>query len=82
MSRHSDGMARYFFHTHDGDTTDFDDEGVELTDNESAKAAAKELLAALSRDKLPNGDHMSLAVIVRDGSGMEIYVATLKLDVD
>ncbi|RXT44602.1 hypothetical protein B6S44_27610 [Bosea sp. Tri-44] len=73
-------MTRYFFHTRDGDKTDLDDEGVELPDDESAKNAAKELLADMSREKLPNGDFLALTVTVQNADGAQVYIAELKLE--
>ena len=73
-------MPRYFFHTRDGDHIEMDDEGTELPNDLAAKNAAKELLSGLNREKLPNGDHMELAVVVKDSAGAEIYEVTLHLD--
>ncbi|MFC5418180.1 MAG: hypothetical protein DI537_05915 [Stutzerimonas stutzeri] len=73
-------MPRYFFHTRDGDHIELDDEGTELPDDRAAKNAAKELLSGLNREKLPNGDHMELAVVVKDSAGVKIYTVTLHLD--
>jgi hypothetical protein len=73
-------MPSYFFHTRDGDKLEFDEEGTDLPDDQSARNAAKELLAAMNREKLPNGDHMSLSVTVQNAEGMEIYMASLRLD--
>ncbi|WP_175506751.1 hypothetical protein [Bosea sp. CRIB-10] len=74
------GMPRYFFHTRDGDHIELDDEGTELPNDQAAKNAAKELLSGLNREKLPNGDHMELAVVVKDSAGAKIYTVTLNLD--
>lgn len=57
-----------------------DDEGTDLPNDQAAKNAAKELLAGLTREKLPNGDHMELAVTVKDAAGAEIYAVTLNLE--
>ncbi len=73
-------MPRYFFHTRDGNHIELDDEGTELPDDQAAKNAAKELLSGLNREKLPNGDHMELAVVVKDSAGVKIYTVTLNLD--
>jgi len=73
-------MPSYFFHTCDGEKLEFDEEGTDLPDDQSARNAAKELLAALNRENLPNGDHMSLSVTVQNAEGMEIYLASLRLD--
>lgn len=73
-------MPSYFFHTRDGEKLEFDEEGTDLPDDQSARNAAKELLAALNREKLPNGDHMSLSVTVQNAEGAEIYIASLRLD--
>lgn len=73
-------MPSYFFHTRDGEKLDIDEEGTELSDDRSARHAAKELLAALNRERLPNGDEMSLSVIVQNAEGAEIYVASLHFE--
>lgn len=73
-------MPRFFFDTNDGRATDVDDEGVELPDHQSAKDAAKSILASTIGERLPNGDHIGLQVTVRDESGRRIYLASLKLD--
>jgi len=73
-------MPCYFFHTRDGEKLDIDEEGTDLPDDQSARNAAKELLAALNREKLPNGDHMSLSVTVQNAEGAEIYIVNLRLD--
>lgn len=73
-------MLSYFFHTRDGQKLEIDEEGTDLPDDQSARNAAKELLAALNREKLPNGDHMSLSVTVQNADGVDIYVANLRLD--
>ncbi|WP_199091389.1 hypothetical protein [Bosea sp. ASV33] len=74
-------MPSYFFHTRDGQKLEIDEEGTDLPDDQTARNAAKELLSALNREKLPNGDHMSLSVIVQNAEGAEIYVVNLRLDV-
>lgn len=73
-------MPKYFFHTRDGGHVELDDEGTELPDDQAAKNAAKELLSGLNREKLPNGDHMELAVTVENSAGAEVYSVTLNLD--
>lgn len=73
-------MPSYFFHTRDGQKLEIDEEGTDLPDDQSARNAAKELLAALNREKLPNGDHMSLSVTVQNDEGVDIYVVNLRLD--
>lgn len=73
-------MPSYFFHTLDGEKLEIDEEGTDLPDDQSARNAAKELLAALNREKLPNGDHMSLSVTVQNAEGAKIYIASLRLE--
>ncbi|UZF91100.1 DUF6894 family protein [Bosea sp. NBC_00550] len=73
-------MARYFFHTRDGEKADIDDEGIDLPDDKAATNAAKELLSAMTTEKLPNGDHMAISVTVLNAQGAEIYIAKLTLD--
>jgi hypothetical protein len=77
---HLTGMPRYFFHTRDGEQVEIDDEGTDLPNDQAAKNAAKELVSGLNREKLPNGDHMELAVTVKDATGAEIYTVILNLD--
>lgn len=73
-------MPRYFFHTRDGEHVEIDDEGTDLPNDHAAKNAAKELIAGLNREKLPDGDHMELTVVVRDAAGADIYTVKLNLD--
>ncbi|MGX1786110.1 DUF6894 family protein [Bosea sp. NPDC055332] len=73
-------MPRYYFHTRDGEHVEMDDEGTDLPDDQAAKNAAKDLISGLNREKLPNGDHMALTVIVKDAADAEIYTVTLNLD--
>ncbi len=72
-------MPRFFFDTDDGDTLDHDDEGQELPGAEEARQAALDALPDMARDKLPDGDHRTFLVTVRDDQGIEIYRATLSL---
>ena len=73
-------MARFLFAPNDGQATDVDDEGVDFPDHESAKDAAKSILASMVGERLPNGDHIGLQVTVRDEAGQQIYLAQLNLD--
>lgn len=73
-------MARFYFDTDDGSAPDTDDEGVDFPDLEAAKHAAKSILAVMIGEKLPTSDHIGLRVVVRNETGVPIYVASLSLD--
>jgi hypothetical protein len=68
-------MPRYFFNTQDGGA-DFDPEGIELQDLESAKLEAVRLLGQILIDKphivLPTP---ALTVWVTDASGQRVFQA-------
>jgi hypothetical protein len=73
-------MAKFFFDTQEGQSVDRDTTGVDLPDEAAARAEAQEALADMAREKLPNGNKVDFAVLVRDESGQEVYSATLKFE--
>ena len=73
-------MPRYFFETHDGDTTDPDAEGLNLAGDEAARLEALKVFSDMMRDTVPDGDHRTFYCVVRNAGGSVIYAATLTLD--
>ncbi|MCE4226739.1 hypothetical protein HCU64_23640 [Methylobacterium sp. C25] len=73
-------MPRYFFDVADGDRHVRDEEGLELPDGESARREAICSLLDIARDELPDGDHRSFVITVRDGDETSLLSARLALD--
>lgn len=73
-------MPKFFFTTDNGRTVDIDDEGVELPDHVAAREEAKNALADIVREQLPNREHADFEVDVRDEAGNEIYLASIKFE--
>ncbi|RDJ20132.1 hypothetical protein DWF00_16615 [Bosea caraganae] len=72
-------MPRYFIDSSDGRHSDIDKEGLELSDDETARRIALDALPDMARDKLPDGDERSFRVCVRNSDGSVIYRARLDL---
>ncbi len=72
-------MPHYFIDADDGEYPHRDDEGHELPNDRAARAAALDALPEMARDRIPNGDHRSFTVTVRDGQGGVVYTACLTL---
>lgn len=72
-------MARYFIDTHDGTQPLLDDDGIDLADAATARAAALSALPDMARDHTPNGDQRRFLVRVRSDGGEVLYCATLTL---
>jgi hypothetical protein len=53
--------------------------GLELDGPEQARAEAVKALPDMARDVLPDGDHLRLAVSVRDETGRVFFRASLTL---
>ncbi|MBB3017499.1 hypothetical protein FHR70_000539 [Microvirga lupini] len=75
-------MARYFFDTYDGSRLISDAEGIELESLDMARIEAQKALPDLARDALPDGDHKSFIVSVRDDAGQVVLRAALTLIVE
>lgn len=58
-------MARYYFDYVDADGTKVDEVGLELSDDDAAKAEADRAMAEFVTEHLPNGIHMELSITVR-----------------
>jgi hypothetical protein len=59
-------MPRYFFDTYDGVRFLPDDTGIEFESLEAARAEAQRFLPEMAREVLPDGNHRSFVVSVRD----------------
>lgn len=62
-------MPRYFFDTFDGKAFIPDEEGQDLKDLDAARRVAQEALREMIRDALPDGDHGTFVVSVKDAAG-------------
>jgi len=72
-------MPRFFFDTFDGRYFAADDEGQEFDDLQSAKAEAQRSVVDMARDEIPDGDHRSFVVVIRDEAGREVLKVALAL---
>lgn len=75
-------MLRYFFDTYDGDSFIQDDIGVEFESLALAKAEAQKSLPEMARDVLPDGNHRTFVVSMRDGAGTVLVRVSLTLVVE
>ena len=75
-------MPRYFFDTFDGECLIPDVEGLEMQDLAAARAEAQKALPDLARDALPDGNHRTFVVSVRDEAGNVVLRAALSLVVE
>jgi hypothetical protein len=72
-------MPRFFFDTFDGRYFAADEEGQELESLGAAKAQAQRSVVEMAKDELPDGDHRSFVVSVRDETGGEVMRVALAL---
>ena len=72
-------MPRYFFDTFDGRYFATDEEGQELESLGAAKAQAQKSVVEMVRDEVPDGDHRSFVVSVRDENSREVLKVALAL---
>jgi hypothetical protein len=75
-------MPRYFFDTYDGDRFLSDDVGLEFAGLDEAKAEAQKALPEMAREVLPDGNHRSFVVSVRDEAGVVRVRMSLSLVVE
>jgi hypothetical protein len=75
-------MPRYFFDTYDGDRFLPDDVGLEFAGLDEAKAEAQRALPEMAREVLPDGNHRSFVVSVRDEAGTVRIRMSLSLVVE
>ncbi|CAH2397083.1 PAC2 family protein [Mesorhizobium escarrei] len=72
-------MPRFFFDFMDADDRNYDDQGTDLPEVETAKAEASRALAEIVKDKVRDGICRELAVKVRSDAGEPLLKATFKL---
>ena len=70
-------MAIFFFDVHDSECLIRDECGQPHDDRSAAREEALRLLPELARDSFSDGEGHSLALRVRDETGMVIFAATL-----
>ncbi|HEV7318804.1 MAG TPA: hypothetical protein VGO04_09370 [Ensifer sp.] len=72
-------MPLYFIDSSDGERSDEDDTGLELTSDDGARRAALDALADMVREVLPDGDIRVFSVHVRSADGSSVYHAEMSL---
>jgi hypothetical protein len=77
-----DLMPRYFFDTFDGGRFFRDDIGVQFESLAPAKAEAQRFLPEMARDALPDGNHRTFVVSMRDEAGTVLVRMSLSLVVE
>ena len=75
-------MPRYFFDTYDSDRFVLDETGQEFEVFEAAKAEAQRALPDMAGDALPDGNHCTFVVSVRDTEGAVVVRMSLSLVVE
>ena len=70
-------MPRFYFDVWDGNVQVSDVDGTDYADRMEARNEAMGILSDLGRNALPDGDHRTFAVNVRDDRRAMIYSATL-----
>jgi hypothetical protein len=75
-------MPRFFFDTYDGDRFLPDDIGLEFGSLEAAKLEAQKALPEMAKETLPDGNHRSFVVSVRDETGTVRIHMSLSLVVE
>lgn len=75
-------MPRFYFDVRDGDRFFRDDEGLELSTFERARAEATRALAEIAKEALPGAVQRELAIEVRDGSPGPVLRTSLWFEVE
>jgi hypothetical protein len=75
-------MPRYFFDTYDGESSTADEIGVEFETLEAARAEAQRFLPEMAREGLPDGNHRTFVVSVRNDAGQVLVRMSLSLVVE
>ena len=73
-------MTLYYFDVDDGHRRTVDREGSELATLAMVRREAIGLLPLVAADVLPDGDALTIHVLVRDEAGRPIFRAALSLD--
>lgn len=72
-------MTRYYFDIDDGHRRTEDRDGHELASRELVRQEAIGVLPVIAADTLPDGDHVTIRVQVRDEAGRPVFHASLTL---
>jgi len=75
-------MPRFFFDTYDGNSFIDDNVGQEFESLAAAKAEAQRSLPDIARDSLPDGNHRTFVIRVRNEAGVVIVRMSLSLVVE
>ena len=75
-------MLRYVLDAYGGDSFIRDDIGIEFESLAPAKAEAQKFLPEMARDALPDGNHRTFVVSMRDGAGAVLMRMSLSLVVE
>lgn len=72
-------MTRYFFDIDDGHRRTVDREGHDLASRAAVRQEAIGVLPGVAADLMPDGDHTTVRVQVRDEAGRPVFHASLTL---
>ncbi|MET3889150.1 hypothetical protein ABIE41_000226 [Bosea sp. OAE506] len=72
-------MPHSFFDIDDGSAPCIDTTGRDLPDDAAARWFGLDTLPDIARDKIPEGDHRTFGVSIRNSDQVVIYTATLAL---
>jgi hypothetical protein len=75
-------MPRYYFDVDDGENQNLDIDGIELLDENTARAEAISDLYALAREMLPKAGRRQIALSVRNEGGTVVLEETLSVTVE
>jgi hypothetical protein len=75
-------MPRYYFDVNDGENQNLDIDGIELLDENTARAEAISDLYALAREMLPKAGRRQIALSVRNEGGTVVLEETLSVTVE
>jgi hypothetical protein len=75
-------MPRYFFDTYDGERFLPDEIGVEFENLEAARLEAQRSLPEMAREVLPDGNHRTFVVSMRNEAGAVVVRMSLSLMVE
>jgi hypothetical protein len=75
-------MPRYYFDVNDGENQNLDIDGIELSDENAARAEAISDLYALAREMLPKAGRRQIALSVRNEGGTVVLEETLSVTVE
>ncbi|MBV7410083.1 hypothetical protein [Maritimibacter sp. DP1N21-5] len=72
-------MPRFYFEVNDGRQRTDDEIGVYCANLDELRKMAQRELALIFRDEMPDGGRGTFVVLVRDETGVPVYIATASL---